>query len=206
MDVCLVSDEGVEHRPAEALAALLERKDGLLWVDIPTCDEQAIRVLRAVFGFHPLAIRDCVERNHVPKIHHYADHLFVVLHASERGKGGHVHLLELDQFIGPSYLVTVHGPVNPAAPVDAALRETRAVRKRIEAGRMHPRSSFGAGGAASDGPHQRDEEPSGFFLHLVDGTSLIASVTVAVEPHRSLSIRRLDEAEDPAGHLIDPVL
>jgi hypothetical protein len=65
-----------------------------------------------------------------------------VLHASERGKGGHVHLLELDQFIGPNYLVTVHGPVNPAAPADAALRETRAVLKRIQAGRLHPRSSF----------------------------------------------------------------
>jgi magnesium transporter len=142
MDVCLVSDEGVEHRPAEALAALLERKDGLLWVDIPTCDEQAIRVLRAVFGFHPLAIRDCVERNHVPKIHPYSDHAFVVLHASERGKGGHVHLLELDQFIGPNYLVTVHGPLNPVVDPELALRETGAVRERIEAGRLRPSSPF----------------------------------------------------------------
>ena len=142
MDVRLVSDEGVEHRPVEELEALLERKDGLVWVDIPECDEQATRVLSEVFGFHPLAVRDCVERNVVPKIHPYADHVLVVLHASERGKGGHVHLLELDQFIGPTYLVTVHGPVNPAAPADAALRETHAVLKRIETGRLHPRSSF----------------------------------------------------------------
>jgi Mg2+ and Co2+ transporter CorA len=95
-----------------------------------------------VFGFHPLAVRDCVERNVVPKIHPYADHVLVVLHASERGKGGHVHLLELDQFIGPTYLVTVHGPVNPAAPADAAVRETQAALRRIETGRLHPRSSF----------------------------------------------------------------
>jgi len=142
MDVRLVSDEGVEHRPVEELEALLERKDGLVWVDIPACDEQATWALSEVFGFHPLAVRDCVERNHVPKIHPYPDHVFVVLHASERGKGGHIHLLELDQFIGPNYLVTVHGPVNPAAPAEAALRETRAVLKRIEAGRLHPRSSF----------------------------------------------------------------
>jgi magnesium transporter len=83
-----------------------------------------------------------MERNQVPKIHPYSDHLFVVLHASERGKGGHVHLLELDQFIGPNYLVTVHGPVNPAAPADAALRETRAILKRMQAGRLRPHSSF----------------------------------------------------------------
>jgi magnesium transporter len=142
MDVRLVSDEGVEQHPIEELKKLLEHGDGLVWVDIPTCDEQATRVLSEVFGFHPLAIRDCVERNLVPKIHPYADHVLVVLHASERGKGGHVHLLELDQFIGPNYLVTVHGPLNPAAPADAALRETRAVLKRIETGRLHPRSSF----------------------------------------------------------------
>jgi magnesium transporter len=142
MDVRLVSDEGVEHRPVEELEALLERKDGLVWVDIPECDEQATRVLLEVFGFHPLAVRDCVERNVVPKIHPYADHVLVVLHASERGKGGHVHLLELDQFIGPTYLVTVHGPVNPAAPADAAVRETQAALRRIETGRLHPRSSL----------------------------------------------------------------
>jgi Mg2+ and Co2+ transporter CorA len=142
MDLWLVSDEGAEQRPVEELQMLLQRKDRLVWVDIPQCDEQAIQALTEVFGFHPLAIRDCVERNQVPKIHPYADHLFVVLHASERGKGGHVHLLELDQFIGPNYLVTVHGPVNPAAPADAALRETRAVLKRIQSDRLHPRSSF----------------------------------------------------------------
>jgi magnesium transporter len=142
MDVRMVSDEGVEQHPIEELKELLEREDGLVWVDIPTCDEQATQVLSEVFGFHPLAIRDCVERSLVPKIHPYSDHALVVLHASERGKGGHVHLLELDQFIGSNYLVTVHGPVNPAAPPDAALRETRAVLKRIETGRQHPRSSL----------------------------------------------------------------
>ena len=100
MDVWLVSDEGVERRPIEELQVLLQRKDGLVWVDIPECDEEATQALTEVFDFHPLAIRDCLQRNQVPKIHPYSDHLFVVLHASERGKGGHVHLLELDQFIG----------------------------------------------------------------------------------------------------------
>jgi magnesium transporter len=142
MDVRLVSDEGVEHRPVEELGRLLEQKGGLVWVDIPQCDEQASRVLLEVFGFHPLAVKDSVERNIVPKIHLYSDHALVVLHASERGKGGHVHLIELDQFIGPNYLVTVHGPVNPAAPAEATTRETEAVLKRIETGRLHPRSPF----------------------------------------------------------------
>jgi Mg2+ and Co2+ transporter CorA len=98
------------------------RDDGLVWVDIPTCDQQAARVLSEVFGFHPLAIRACIERNAVPKVRAYRDHIFVVLHAPELGKGGHVHYVELDQFIGPRYLVTVHGPVNPAVTPEAAQR------------------------------------------------------------------------------------
>jgi len=36
------------------------------------------------------------------------------------------------------YLVTVHGPINPAVHPDVALRETRAVLERIQAGRLQP--------------------------------------------------------------------
>jgi magnesium transporter len=142
MDIRFVSDEGIQQHPIEGLGALLARDDGLVWVDIPVCDEEAAQLLAEVFGFHPLAIRACIERNAVPKVRAYRDHVFVILHAPELGKGGHVHYLELDQFIGPRYLVTVHGPVNPAVTPEAAQRETRAVLKRIEAGRLRPHSAF----------------------------------------------------------------
>ena len=138
MDVRLVTDQGVEDRRPEELAALLHRDTGLVWVDIPNCDDDSARVLSEVFAFHPIAIRDCVERNRVPKVHGYGDHVFVVLHAPERGQRGHVHYIELDQFIGRNYLVTVHGPINPAVEPEVALRETRAVLTRIAAGRFRP--------------------------------------------------------------------
>jgi magnesium transporter len=142
MDVRLVGDEGIEERSAGELAALLHHGDGLVWVDIPSCDRDAARVLSEVFGFHPMAIGDCVERNRVPKVHAYRDHVFVVLHAPERGERGHVHWVELDQFVGRNYLVTVHGPVNPAVDPETALRETRAVLARIKAGRLRPTTPF----------------------------------------------------------------
>ncbi len=142
IDVRVVTGDGVEQHPVEELARLLARHDGLVWVDIPVCDEEAARVLTEVFGFHPLAVRACIERNAVPKVHAYRDHVFVVLHAPELGRGGHVHYVELDQFIGPGYLVTVHGPVNPAVPPETAQRETRAVLRRIQAGRLRPTSAF----------------------------------------------------------------
>jgi magnesium transporter len=142
VDVHFLSDGGIQQHPVEELGALLARDEGLVWVDIPVCDEQAARLLSEVFGFHPLAVRACIERNAVPKVRAYRDHIFVILHAPELGKGGHVHYLELDQFIGPRYLVTVHGPLNPTVTPEVAQRETRAVLRRIEAGRLHPRSGF----------------------------------------------------------------
>ncbi|HEU4398479.1 MAG TPA: magnesium transporter CorA family protein, partial [Actinomycetota bacterium] len=100
------------------------------------------QVLSEVFGFHPLAVRACTERNHIPRIHAYADHVMVVLNAPEPGTAGHVHLLELDQFIGRRYLVTVHGPLGVGVPLEAALRDTSGVLERLRAGRLHPESPF----------------------------------------------------------------
>ena len=140
MEVRFVSDDGIQQHPVGELERLLARHHGFVWVDIPVCDEEAARVLSEVFGFHPLDVRACVERNAVPKVRAYHDHVFVVQHAPELGAGGHVHYVELDQFIGPRFVVTVHGPLNPAVPPEAALRETRAVLGRIEAGRLRPGS------------------------------------------------------------------
>jgi magnesium transporter len=142
MDVWLVNGGGVERKPVDELEMLIALGEGVVWVDIPTPDEEGVRVLSEVFGFHRLAVRDCVERNQVPKIHAYSDHVFIILHAPERGRGGAVHYVELDKFIGPGFLVTVHGPLNPAVPPEVALRETRAVLRRLESGRLRVSSSF----------------------------------------------------------------
>jgi Mg2+ and Co2+ transporter CorA len=81
MEVRLVTREGVRRYPVDDSTALLDGGEGLVWVDIPVCDEPAARVLSEVLGFHPRAVRDCVKRNRVPKVHIYTDHVFVVLHA-----------------------------------------------------------------------------------------------------------------------------
>ncbi len=142
MDVHLITDAGVSTCTVEEVPELLERREGLVWVDIPRIDGEATRLLAEVFKFHPLAIQDCENRNHVPKFHGYSDHVFIALHSPELGKGGHVHHLELDQFVGPGYLVTVHGPLDPEVIPGLEFRETSAVLKRIEAGRFRPTRSF----------------------------------------------------------------
>jgi len=93
-----------------------------------------------VFGFHEIAVRDCTERNHVSKLHVYTDHVFTVLHAPEIGVRGHVHYVELDQFLGPNYLVTVHGPLNPMVDPEVAFLDTGMVLRRMEQGHLQPRS------------------------------------------------------------------
>ncbi|MCU7730045.1 magnesium transporter CorA family protein [Actinoplanes sp. KI2] len=142
MDVSVIQRGGAEHYDVEKLPLLLKRDDAIVWVDIPGCDLAAAEVLSEVFGFHSIAIRDCVERNHVSKFHVYADYVFAVLHAPEVGRRGHVHYVELDQFVGHNYLVTVHGPLNPAVNPEVALLDTEAVRHRIERGVLTPGSPF----------------------------------------------------------------
>ena len=90
MDVRLVTESEVQERGIDELQKLLKGEYGFVWVDIPDGDEEAEHVLSEVFRFHPLAVKDAVERNRVPKIHAYHDHVFVILHAPERGKHGHV--------------------------------------------------------------------------------------------------------------------
>jgi Mg2+ and Co2+ transporter CorA len=141
VDISYITGSKFERFDVDDLPALRRRDDGVLWVDIIVCDAEARRVLSDVFGFHPIAVQNCVERNRIPKVHAYGDHLFLVVHTPERGRGGHIHYVELDLFIGFGFVVTVHGPLNPAVDPEIALRETGAVRSRIEAGRFHPGDS-----------------------------------------------------------------
>lgn len=142
MELRLIADGTISARPVADLEQLLSREDVLVWLDIPECDEAAARVLADVFRFHPLAVQDCAGRNRVAKVHAYRDHVLAILHTPERGERGHVHYIELDQIIGRNYLVTVHGPVNPAVQPDVPLRETEAVLARIQAGRLRPSTPF----------------------------------------------------------------
>ena len=138
MEIRRMTADGVRRHTVADLPDLLGRGDGVLWVDIPEGDPDAVAVLGDVFGFHPKAVQDCIQRSPVPKVHVYPGHVFVVLHAPEEGRGGHVHYVELDQFVGPDFFVTVHGPVNPAVDPAAAQVETDAVAARLDGGRFRP--------------------------------------------------------------------
>ena len=133
-----VGAAGLEEHDPEDLEVLLSRTDGFVWLDVPELDDRAEHLLREVFHAHPLVVRACRERNFVPSVHAYDEHVFTIVHTPLPGAGGHVHMLELDQLVGSRYLVTVHGPRNPAVSLEDATVETDAVRQRVEAGRFRP--------------------------------------------------------------------
>jgi Mg2+ and Co2+ transporter CorA len=139
MELRWISDSGIESRDLSDLPKLLEREDGFLWLDIPDCDDAAAAVLTDTFHFHPHAVRDCREKRRIPKVHTYSDHVLLILHTLEFEEEGWGHLVELDQFVGDRYFVTVHGPLNPHVPPEAAVRETGAVLRRMVAGTFRPK-------------------------------------------------------------------
>ena len=141
VDVRLITPEGVQRRTPDEIEALLDGP-GLVWIDVRYWDAETAAFLAKRLGLHQRLVHDCAVRNHVPKVHANPDYTFTVLHAPERGDRGHVHHIELDQVIGPNWLLTVHGPMNPVAPLDAAYVETRSVARKLDNGRLRPSTSW----------------------------------------------------------------
>lgn len=87
-----------------------ESKTGLLWVDVEDTSESEIGILERVFGFHSLALADCVSREvHGPKIDDFGDHLFIIVHGVDyTSESDVVETTELALFIGPHFVVSSH--------------------------------------------------------------------------------------------------
>jgi magnesium transporter len=65
--------------------------------------------LREHYPFHPLDLEDCLSRLERPKIDEYEDYLFVIMQFPVFDEAHRFsHASEVDLFIGPGYLVTVH--------------------------------------------------------------------------------------------------
>ena len=98
--------------------------DQLIWVDMTAPTDAELAMVQDEFSLHPLAMEDVRERHQRPKLEHYPDHAFIVAYTAER--------IELDVFIGPTWLITVreNEPVEDPSFIDAA--RTRFERIRPE--------------------------------------------------------------------------
>jgi Mg2+ and Co2+ transporter CorA len=187
MQLRWIDSNGVSNHDVAELPDLRTRADGFIWLDIPVWSDDAEAILSNEFQFHPMAITKSKTRNHVPRVHVYPHHVFIVVHAPEIGAGGHVHYLELDQFVGEDFLVTVHGPLNPKVPLEHALRETNAVAARMETGRLHPSSSFGLTYAIVSSIARREAEMVADIAREVGLLEQRVMADVKEDPQRFLS-------------------
>lgn len=118
----------------DLLRIVLYDDDVQIWVDMErSTPEENKNVLDSVFGFHPLAIEDCVAVSERPKIDDYDAYVFAVIHAVDYINSRHVfQTTELNLFIGRNFLVTFH---------DEPLRSVSVVAERIQKkGHALPRS------------------------------------------------------------------
>jgi magnesium transporter len=92
---------------------LLVSPKNLLWIDIYDCSERELQYIGDIFNFHPLTLEDCLqEENPRAKIDRYDDYYFFVFHAlnyfEEAEEEDEISSIELDVFLGPNYIVTIH--------------------------------------------------------------------------------------------------
>ena len=110
MITIFVHRNGVTEHATSIDRAWLNPSSGVfVWVDLAAPSIPESMILSDTFAFHPLSVEDAMAPIEYPKAEEYSGYLYVVLHgidfrAAEHGFATH----DVDFFIGPNYLVTVH--------------------------------------------------------------------------------------------------
>jgi magnesium transporter len=100
-------DEGEVDQ--ERISDLLTEPGCTLWVDVLDPEETSIEKLGKEFGFHPLALEDCLHGHQRPKIEQYESYFFLVAYGLTVGKDDLIPH-EMALFVAHNYLVTVRKP------------------------------------------------------------------------------------------------
>ena len=88
---------------------LTSGSDVWVWVDLSDPSPDEARILTDVFKFHDLAVEDALSEIHHPKVESYGDYLYLILHGIDFRESEHCfRTQDVDFFLGPRFLVTVH--------------------------------------------------------------------------------------------------
>src|SRR5688572_2019040 len=102
------------------LAEVIKTGKGELWVDMRVTSRQCIGVLDNVFAFHPLAIEDALNPMSRVKVDEYPGFLFAIVRgvrlATATEDPYDLETFNISFFLGPNYLVTVHGGESTSVP------------------------------------------------------------------------------------------
>lgn len=106
----------IEIKKATTEVRIIEHKE-LRWIDIIKPTNNEIDMLKDNFDFHELLLEDCMTEHQRSKVDDYDDYCFIVLHLPRYKKElMRLDSEEVDIFIGPNYLITLHeGELKPLA-------------------------------------------------------------------------------------------
>lgn len=107
----------------KAFPAIIAAGTGTLWVDIHAESKPQHDLLSNVFKFHPLSIEDTLSSEGRVKFEEFAGYALAVVRGVRFDEGTpdlyDIETFNLWTFVGPNYVVTVHGPHSPG--VEAAI-------------------------------------------------------------------------------------
>ncbi len=95
----------------------------VFWVDMDKPEDEDYAILDDVFGFHPLAIEDSINRAQRPKIESYnhigdacqQGYFYMVIHGVFKPQASDkIKTQELDMFMSQRYLLTIHDEPMPS--------------------------------------------------------------------------------------------
>jgi magnesium transporter len=107
----LTPDGNLEHDLTEEdIDKAFKSRQGILWLDLTGVSEEEGKYLERKFGFHSLAVEDCVSVNiHPPKIDDFGGYLFIIVHGINHAtEADIVQTAELAFFLGQNFVVTTH--------------------------------------------------------------------------------------------------
>ncbi|MCC6501181.1 MAG: magnesium/cobalt transporter CorA [Anaerolineales bacterium] len=103
--------------PPQEFPKLIRDRRGLLWINFTNEPAESCLPILQGFGFHPLAVDDALQETHSPKLDDWGDYLYLVLNyldIKENGNEWETQTEELDIFLGPNYIVSLHDSPIPA--------------------------------------------------------------------------------------------
>lgn len=113
MITCRLYEQGhptTSELPVADVSEAIVRPDNLVWLDVTDPTPELLEPLKEEFGFHELAIEDCLQPHERPKIEAYTDYYFLVATGFSMSGSGAPVAHEVCAFVGKNYLVTVRKP------------------------------------------------------------------------------------------------
>ena len=109
MITCRLYEQGrrsTQDLPVADVSEAIVRPDALVWLDVTDPTPELLDPLKEEFGFHELAIEDCLQSHERAKIESYGSYYFLVAEGFTMENGSPISH-EVCAFVGKNYLVTV---------------------------------------------------------------------------------------------------